>query len=149
MTVTYAQAGFRMSLLGAIGQYLQEKGVAKWTTPWAATDTAISVDVLPATPDKAIAMTLYPVSNPGGTDMILGLQLRIRGKPNNRTEDKDILDKAEDALHGLSGITWAGIPIVHVEHRSGSFLGTDSANRNEHTENFYITLTREGLNRTD
>jgi hypothetical protein len=144
-----ASAGFRLGLLGAIGPYLAAQGVGKWTTPWAATDTAIAVDVLPATPDKAIAMTLYPVSNPGGTDMVLGLQLRIRGKPNNRTEDKDILDKAEDALHGLTGITWAGIPIVHVEHRSGAFLGTDTANRNEHTLNFYITLTRTGLNRED
>ena len=149
MSVAYAQAGFRLSLLGAIGQYLQAQGVGKWTTPWAATDTAISVDVLPASPDKAIALTLYPVANPGGTDMVLGLQLRIRGKPNNRTEDKDLLDKAEDALHGLRNTTLGGVPIVYVEHRSGASLGTDSANRNEHTQNYYITLTREGLNRTD
>lgn len=149
MSVSYATAGFRLSLLSSIGQYLQEKGVGKWTSPWAATDTAISVDVYPSSPDKAIAMTLYPVSSPGGTDMVMGLQLRIRGKPGNRTEDKDILDKAEDALHGLSGITWAGIPIVHVELRSGAYLGTDGNNRNDHSQNYYITLTREGLNRQD
>jgi hypothetical protein len=149
MTVAYATAGFRLSLLSSVGQYLQEKGVAKWTTPWASTDTAISVDVLPASPDKAIALTLYPVTSPGGTDVVMGLQLRIRGKPNNRTEDKDLLDKAEDALDGLSGITWAGIPIVLVKLQSGASLGMDTANRNEHTQNYYITLTREGLNRTD
>ncbi|MDQ0854781.1 hypothetical protein QFZ79_002892 [Arthrobacter sp. V4I6] len=142
-------AGFRLALLGAIGEYLQTQGVGKWSTPWAATDTAISLDALPASPDKAIAMTLYPVANPGGTDQIMGLQLRIRGKPNNRTEDKDILDKAEDALHGVRNTTWGGIPIVYVEHRSGTYLGTDTANRPEHTQNYYITLTREGLNRTD
>lgn len=149
MSVTYAQAGFRLSLLSSIGQYLQSQGVGKWTTPWAATDTAISVDVYPSAPDKAIAMTLYPVASPGGTDMVIGLQLRIRGRPGNRTEDKDLLDKAEDALHGLSGITWAGIPIVHVEHRSGAYLGQDAANRPDHSSNYYITLTREGRNRTD
>lgn len=149
MSVSYATAGFRLSLLSSIGQYLQEKSVGKWTTPWATTDTAISVDVYPSSPDKAIAMTLYPVASPGGTDMVMGLQLRIRGKPGNRTEDKDILDKAEDALDGLSGITWAGIPIVHIEHRSGAYLGQDANNRPDHSSNFYITLTREGLNRKD
>lgn len=149
MSISYATAGFRMGLLGSIGQYLQEKGVAKWTTPWAATDTAISVDVFPASPDKAIALTLYPVSSPGGTDLIMGLQLRIRGKPGNRTEDKDILDKAEDALDGLKGITWAGVPIVLVELKSGAYLGQDTNNRPEHSANYYITLTREGLNRQD
>lgn len=149
MTVSYATAGFRLGLLGAIGQYLQEKGVGRWTTPWAATDTAISLDVYPSAPDKAIAMTLYPVASPGGTDLVLGLQLRIRGKPNNRTEDKDILDKAEDALDGLNGITWAGVPIVLVKLQSGASLGMDANNRPDHSQNYYLTLTREGLNRTD
>lgn len=149
MSVTYATAGFRLSLLASIGQYLQSQGVGKWTTPWTATDTAISVDALPSAPDKAIAMTLYHVASPGGTDMVIGLQLRIRGKPGNRTEDKDILDKAEDALHGVRNTSWGGIPIVYVELKSGAYLGTDTANRPEHTLNFYITLTREGLNRQD
>ena len=149
MSVTYAAAGFRLSLLSSIGQYLQEKGVGKWSTPWAATDTAISLDVYPSAPDKAIAMTLYPVASPGGTDIVMGLQLRIRGKPGNRTEDKDLLDKAEDALDGLTGVTWAGIPIVLVKLVSGASLGTDGNNRNDHTQNYYITLTREGLNRQD
>lgn len=149
MAITYATAGFRMGLLGAIGQYLQERGVAKWTSPWAATDTAISVDVYPSSPDKAIALTLYPVSSPGGTDLVMGLQLRIRGKPGNRVEDKDLLDKAEDALDGLSGITWAGTPIVLVKLVSGAYLGQDANNRPDHSQNYYITMTREGLNRTD
>ena len=149
MTVSYATAGFRLSLLSSIGQYLQEKGVGRWTTPWAATDTAISLDVYPSSPDKAIAMTLYPVASPGGTDLVMGLQLRIRGKPGNRTEDKDILDKAEDALDGLNGITWAGVPIVLVKLTSGASLGVDANNRPDHSQNYYLTLTREGLNRTD
>lgn len=149
MAITYATAGFRLSLLGAIGQYLEAQGVAKWGIPWSTTDTAISLDAFPASPDKAIAMTLYTVNNPGGTDAVMGLQLRIRGEPKSRTVDKDLLDRAEDALHGVRNTTWGGIPIVYVEHRSGSYLGTDTANRPEHTLNFYITLTREGLNRQD
>jgi len=147
MAIVYGSAGFRIGLLSSIGQYLESQGVAKWSS-WLATDTAITIDVLPATPDKAIALTLYPVSS-SGTDVVMGLQLRIRGKPGNRTEDKTILDRAEDALDGLSGIDWAGVPIVLVELTSGAYLGQDANNRPEHTANYYITLTREGLNRKD
>lgn len=141
--------GFTTDLVTAIGQHLEAQGAGKWAGPWASTDTAITVDAFPSTPDKAIALTLYPVASPGGTDVVMGLQLRIRGKPNNRTDDKDILDKADEALHGLKGTTWAGIPIVLVELKSGAYLGTDANNRNDHSRNYYITLTREGLNRQD
>jgi hypothetical protein len=156
MAITYAGAGFRLSLLGAIGQHLQAQGVAKWTTPWALTDTAITVDALPAgstgtpaSPDKAIALVLYDVEHSAGTDTVMGLQCRVRGKPNNRTEDKDLVDGLFDALHGLENITWGGVPIVRVWHQSGAYLGTDTANRPEHSHNFYIQLTRTGTNRSD
>ena len=156
MAIAYAGAGFRLSLLGSIGQYLQAQGVAKWTSPWALTDTAITVDVLPAgstgtppSPDKAIALTLYEVSSGPGTDQVMGLQCRIRGKPNNRTEDKDLVDGLFDALDGLENTSWGGVPIVRVWHQSGTYLGVDSANRPEHSHNFYIQLTRTGTHRAD
>ena len=149
MSITYAGAGFRLSLLGAIGQYLQAQGVAKWTTPWSATDTAITLDALPSSPDKAIALTLYDVEHTAGTDTVMGLQCRVRGKPNNRTEDKDLVDGLFDALHGVEHTTWGGIPIVRVWHQSGAYLGTDTANRPEHSHNFYIQLTRTGTHRDD
>jgi len=151
MTVVYGSTGFRVRLLTAIGQYLGTAQVGRWMTSgtYLSTDTAITLDVLPATPDKAIAMTLYPVSDSTGTDTVIGLQLRIRGKPNDRISDKDIVDRAFDALHGVNGITLDGIPIVLIEHQSGAALGPDGNNRLEHTANYYITLTRTGPNRDD
>lgn len=151
MAIVYGSTGFRLRLLTAIGQYLGTAQVGRWMTSgtYASTDTAITLDVLPATPDKAIAMTLYPVRDGTNTDTVIGLQLRIRGKPNDRISDKDIVDRAFDALHGLNGVDLDGIPIVLIEHMSGAALGPDGNNRLEHTANYYITLTRTGTHRDD
>lgn len=149
MAVVYGNVGFQVTLLESIGQHLEALGIGKWTPPWAPTDTAITVDALPASPDRGIAMTLYTVADTGGTDSTVGLQLRFRGPPADRTAVKNTIDQVFDALHGLEHITWGNIPVVDVERRSGTYLGTDGNNRSEHTENYYIRLTRSGAHRED
>lgn len=149
MAVVYASVGFQVTLLTAIGQYLESKGIGKWSTTAGTADTAIAVDALAATPDRGIAMTLYPVQNSGGTGYTVGLQLRFRGPAGNRSAVKNIQDNAFDALDGLEHLTWGGIPIIKVEHRSGAYLGTDANNRSETSDNYYIELIRSGTNRSD
>jgi hypothetical protein len=149
MAVAYATVGFRVTLLTAIGLYLESKGVGKWSTTAGAADTAITVSGLPSTPDRAVSMTLYTVEDTAGTDSIMGLQLRFRGPANNRSAVLNIIDQAFDALHGVEHTTWGGIPIVRVDHRSGAELGPDSSNRVEHSENYYIKLIRSGTHRSD
>ena len=149
MPVAYASVGFQVTLLTAIGQHLESLGIGKWSTTPGTLDTAITINALPASPDRGIAMTLYPVQDSGGTDSIVGLQLRFRGPAGNRSAVLNIMDNVFDALHGLKNTAWANIPIVLVEHKSGAYLGTDANNRSEHTQNYYLTLTREGTNRTD
>jgi hypothetical protein len=141
--------GFRTDLITGIGQYLDAQNVGKFPGPYTATDTAIVVASLPATPDKAVALTLYDVDNGPGTDMILGLQCRVRGPANNRTEDLNILDRLFDALDGVEHTVWGGVNIVRVWQQSGAELGPDGNNRMEHTANYYIQLTRTGTHRTD
>ena len=149
MAVVYASVGFRVTLMTAIGQRLEAAGIGKWSTTPGASDTAITIDALPATPDRAIAMTLYTVQDDGGTDSIMGLQLRFRGPAGNRSAVLNIIDQVFDNLHGLKNTELGNIPIVQVQHTSGAYLGTDGNNRSEHSENYYITLTREGTHRTD
>lgn len=149
MTVVYATVGFRVTLLTGIGQYLEGQGIGKWSTTPGTADTAITIDALASTPDRGIAMTLYPVADTPGTDTVMGLQLRFRGPPGNRSADKNILDNVHDALHGITHVTWGGIPVIQVLHNSGAYLGTDGNNRSEHTENYYLTLTRTGTHRKD
>ena len=149
MAVVYASVGFRVTLLTAIGQRLEAAGIGKWSTTPGAADTAITIDALPATPDRGIAMTIYPVADDGGTDSTVGLQLRFRGPANNRSAVLNLIDQVFDNLHLLKNTELGNIPIVLVEHTSGAYLGTDGTNRSEHTENYYLRLTRTGPNRTD
>lgn len=143
--------GFRTNLLTGIAEYLHEHYVGTWSPagPYQPADTAITSDVLPQAPDKAISLTLYPVQDDGTTDTIIGLQCRVRGSINSRTTDKDILDALFDNLHDLQDVSLGGIPIVRVWHQSGAALGPDSKNRAEHTANYYIQCTREGQHRSD
>jgi hypothetical protein len=149
MAVAYGSVGFEVTLLTAIGQHLESKGIGKWTGAPTSTDVALTIDALPATPDRAIAMSLYPVRDEGGTDSVVGLQLRFRGQAGNRSAVKNTIDQVFDALHGMNGTQLGGIPIVLIERRSGAYLGTDGNNRSEHTNNYYLTLTRTGTHRED
>lgn len=141
--------GFRTSLLTGIGEYLHAENVGRWTTPWAVNDTVIAVASLPATPDKAIALTLYDVANGPGTDFVMGLQCRVRGPANNRAEDLNILDRLFDALDGVERAVWGGVKVVRVWHQSGTAAGPDGNNRQEHVANYYLQITRTGTHRTD
>lgn len=141
--------GVTVNFLTGMGQYLEAQNIAKWALPWGTSDTAITIDALPSTPDKAVAMTVYPVKFDAGTDAIMGLQFRVRGSPNNRVVAKDILDLLFDTLDQLEHITIGGIPIIRMWHESGAYLGPDSSNRPEHTANYYIQHTRTGTHRED
>ncbi|MCQ1951619.1 minor capsid protein [Arthrobacter sp. zg-Y859] len=141
---------FEIDLLTAVGEYLGAKGAGRWlaTGTYKATDVAITIDELPATPDRGIAMSLYDVEDTPGTDSVVGLQLWIRGA-KNKTSAKETKDAVFDALHNLQAVTWAGIPIVRIWRQSGANLGTDGNGRQEISQNYYIQLTRTGPNRAD
>lgn len=143
--------GFRTNLIIGIAEYLHAEGAGTWSPagPYLATDTAITVDVLPQEPDKAISLTLYPVQDDATTDSIIGLQCRVRGSIGSRTTDKDIIDALFDTLHDLQDVSLGGVPIVRAWHQSGAELGPDTKNRFEHTANYYIQCTREGKHRSD
>lgn len=142
--------GFQVDLLTGLGEYLHAENVGRWspTGTYGPNDVAITIDELPASPDKAIALGLYPVEDTGTTDTIQGLQLYIRGG-HDRISAKDITDRAFDALHDLQDVVIGGIPIVRIWRNSGAPLGTDGNGRQEATQNYYLQLTRTGSNRRD
>lgn len=141
--------GFTVNLITGIGELLGTAGVGKWGGPFVTTDTAIVIDSLGSTPDKGIALTLYDVEHTALTDSVMGLQCRVRGRPNNRTDAKDILDALFDTLHDLKNTEIGGVPIVRAWWQSGANLGPDTANRPEHTANYYLQITRTGTRRED
>jgi len=140
--------GFNKTLIEQTAACLVAAGIGK-TSGATTTDVLIVSDVLPQAPDKAIAINAYPVQDDATTDSIVGVQLRIRGKPNDRASGKDISDACFDTLHDLGNVVWGGIPIVRIWHQSGANLGPDANNRLETTSNYYIQLTRPGPNRED
>ncbi|MBM7767359.1 minor capsid protein [Glutamicibacter nicotianae] len=143
--------GFQVDLLTGAGEFLHAENVGMWNTTgvFGPNDTAITIDQLPTDQDKAIALTLYPVTDSGNTDSVVGLQLRIRGGRNDRVSVKNIADRAFDALHDLKHTTWGGIPIIRIARQSGTNLPPDSNNRQEATENYYLQLVRSGTHRED
>lgn len=146
--------GFTVNLATGIAELLHTENVGRWIAKdsgqsFAATDTAIALDSLGASPDKGIALTLYDVEHTSMTDSVIGLQCRVRGTPNNRTAAKDILDAIFDTLHDLKNTEIGGAPVVRIWWQSGANLGPDSSNRPEHTANYYIQLTRTGARRED
>jgi hypothetical protein len=143
---------FETDLLTAIGEYLEAQGVGLYDLTGAGYSTAVNPiywDTLPSTPDRGTAMTLYPLGPPNGTLHEIGLQLRIRGRPNNRVDTKTAADNADNALDGLERVQWAGVEIVHVWRQSGTSLGPDSNNRIEVTRNYYLQYSRETSHRSD
>lgn len=142
---------FQTTLLAAIGELLGMEGCGSWrpSGTYQSTETAITISTLPQRVDKAIALNLYPVQDEGTTDSILGLQLRIRGAPNDPRSALTIIDQAFDALHDLRSTSLADVPVVRVWRQSGTGIGKDEKNRPEYTENYYIQLTRTGRHRTD
>jgi hypothetical protein len=144
--------GFEVQLLTGIGELLHRENVGRWLTTgsFGPNDTQLSIDQLLPSPDKGIAISLYPVDdNTGTTDSTIGLQLLIRGSPGNKVSVKDIGDRAFDALHDLKNTEIGGVPIIRIWRQSGANLGADASNRQESSQNYYIQLTRTGAHRAD
>ncbi|WP_018135444.1 minor capsid protein [Acaricomes phytoseiuli] len=142
---------FQTTLLTAIGELLEAEQIGQWkpSDTYSRNRTAITVLSLPQATDRAITMNLYPVQDDATTDSIVGLQFRIRGAPNDPHNALNTIDAIFNALHDLRNTSLANIPVVRMWRQSGANLGKDEKDRPEHTENYYIQLTRTGKHRSD
>lgn len=143
--------GFQADLCTGIAQLLATAGVGVWnpTSPYTATDTAISIRVMPASPDAVIMLTPYPVSDDYSlSDSVVGLQVQTRTGGEDPTTTDDLTDAVFDALQGLYGITLStGIKVQAVERRSSLPLGQDDLHRWVNSDNYYLTLWRPSSHR--
>src|SRR5690606_8108532 len=99
---------------------------------------------LPQTPDKAIAITTYPVreaATHGHADSI-GMQVRVRGTTDPRVA-LDLDDEIFNLTQGFTGHLSNGIGVTLIDRNSQIPLGQDGNNRWEITSNYYLTLTRD------
>ena len=145
-------SGFETNLLTGIAYLLAGAGLGTWryTGAYAATETAIVLDVLPADPDNVITLTDYAVSDdPTLSDSVIGVQVRTRCAGPDPRPVKDLDGAIFNALHGLESVTLTGgVHVVSMVRRSGVSLGQDTSNRWMKSSNYYATVWRPSANRS-
>lgn len=145
-------SGFETNLLTGIAQRIAAAGLGVWrdTGAYAATETGIVLDTLPANPDNVITLTDYAVSDdPTLSDSVIGIQVRTRCAGLDPRPVKDLDGAIFDALHGLESVTLTGgVHVVSLYRRSGVSLGQDTSSRWMRSSNFYATVWRPSANRS-
>lgn len=126
-----------------VAAHLHDEGVAVWSdTGYQDTDRAITVKALPATPDTAVAVTVYDVDD----DLVLPhvpvlVQFRFRAARGSRTAVDDFADEAFGVLHGRR--FYVGDLLVQQCRRlSVAPLGADDNGREERADNYELVLQR-------
>lgn len=142
---------FTTDLLTGLAGHLDAHGIGTYRADggaYLAGETAIVFAELPQTPDRAIALSDYPVTDdPSLSDSVIGVQIRCRGlaDPN---DVKTIADGVFDLLHGATAFNVGAVRVVEALRNSGVPLGQDENRRWETSENYYLTVHRASTNRT-
>lgn len=143
--------GFETNLLTGFAQLLAAAGIGTWQENgvYAATETGIVIDAVPASPDRIISLTDYVVSdNPTLSDSIIGVQVRTRWGGQDPRLVKDLDGLIFAALHGMPAVTLVGgVHVVSCFRRSGVSMGQDANNRWGRSSNYYVSVHRPSTNR--
>lgn len=144
--------GFSTKLLQGIAAHLADRVPnLAWsaTDPYPAAAVGIYVGSMPASPDRAVALTAYPVEdNPALTDDITGIQVRSRGTQDPRVAT-DLDDAIFEVLQGATGLTLGGVYVTQLWRNSGGPMGADANRRHEMSSNYYAHTNRPTAHRTD
>jgi hypothetical protein len=142
---------FETALLNGLAEYLAAAGVGTFRASGSyqsGDSNPIFIGVVPASPDRAVTLTGYPVEDSLNlSDSTQGVQVRTRGTKDPRTTS-DLADAVFDALHGLEWIELGGIRVSQARRVSGSPLGPDENGRHERSDNYYLLAHRPSQNRS-
>lgn len=141
---------FSEDLLNGLAAFLAAAGAGTYRSggAYAAGETGIFFAAMPQTPDRAIVLSDYPVTDdPSLSDSVVGVQVRCRGGADWH-DVKAIADAVFDVLHGKTAFDAGTVRVVQALRRSGAPLGRDDSNRWEHSDNYYLTVHRPSANRT-
>ena len=141
---------FTGDLLNGLAQVLADGGAGTYRPAgaYAASETAIVFGAMPQTPDRAIVLATYTVTDDASlSDSVIGVQVRCRGGANPHDVD-DVAGAVFDQLHGRTAYEAGTVHVVQSLHQSGAPLGRDENNRWERSENYYLTVHRPSAHRT-
>lgn len=110
-----------------------------------ATAPQVFLSKMPASPDRAVVITWYPVA----LDHTEGLQVRVRGASKSTTSAEDWAAEIKDALHGLHDLTWGATDVALLRFVSGARMGFDGVDRDEVALNFYAITSAPSISLVD
>lgn len=128
-------------LFVGLAEHLAAAGIGTWrvTGLYAKDETGILIGAMPASPDRVIVLTPYPVTRELDGSTLQGIQVRTRA-PGLPTAVNDLDEAIYAELHGRESLTLGGVQVSLIEWRSGAPLGRDSNGRTEHSANYYAHL---------
>lgn len=149
---TVAPAEFDVLFKSGFGEYLASPAggsVGKWGS-FTLADTGIVDGALPATPENALALGTYSISDdPTNSDSVIGLQITARAKGQDPRGTERLTSKVYDQLHGLTNVLLpGGVYVVQCHRQSWTSLGQDENSRWREVSNFYVTVHRPSKYRT-
>jgi len=133
-----------VALLDGLAQYLDGLGLVDFRPDSTGGDCFI--ETLPASPDEAVALTLYGGTQPDsrlGYDMP-SLQVRVRGTTDPRVS-RARAEAIYAALHGLDAITLPdGTRMIScTAQQTVTSMGQDSQQRFEHVCNYALEVRNQ------
>lgn len=141
-----AAEDFDTALRAGVAQLLATAGVGTWspTTGFTSSQVAIVDGDLPPTPENAIGLMSYGVSDdPLLSDSVIGLQVQARAAGADPRATAKLSGKVFDELHGLTNVVLpGGVFLVQCYRQSWLSIGQDENNRWREKSNFYATVHR-------
>jgi hypothetical protein len=142
---------FTGDLLNGLAQLLADGGAGTYRsdgTAYLPSETAIAFAAMPQTPDRAIVLATYTVTDDASlSDSAIGVQVRCRGGVDPHDVEA-VAAAVFDLLHGATAYQAGAVRVVQSLHQSGAPLGRDDSNRWERSENYYLTVHRPSAHRT-
>ncbi|MDN5687008.1 MAG: minor capsid protein [Brachybacterium sp.] len=137
-------------IVRGIAEAMHAAGAGTWrpTGTYQEGETAITVGALPASPARAVALTTYgSEDDPVLADSLVMVQATIRGTTDPRTVNATAA-ALFDLLHGRTGFTLAGVPVILARRVSWARLGRDEGGRWRRSENYYLNTHHPSAHRT-
>ncbi|MFF7452097.1 MULTISPECIES: minor capsid protein [unclassified Streptomyces] len=137
--------GHTSSLLEGLAGLMESAGLGVYRPDGVYGDDEVGIYLhrLPEGPDKAFALTPYPVQDTGQTDVIDGVQIRMRAGPDPR-EVSDMADAVRDLLHGREDVVLGTVRLSLIWRQSQAPMGQDEHGREEISSNYYARSNRPG-----
>ncbi|MEV0445858.1 minor capsid protein [Streptomyces spectabilis] len=134
---------YTTALLDGLASLLAEVGLAVYRPDavYSASEVGVLFSVLPDTPDGAIVLTAYSVEDTDLTDVVTGVQVRMRRGRDPRAVE-DLADGVFDLLHNRRGLVLNGVHVALVWRQSQAPMGQDVHGRQEIAANYYFRATR-------